>query len=610
MKIALGLVLVLVSAVAACAPDHTPIGGLVVVMELDSTLASVNLTGLHITVRSAGDGGLDRDETYPLSMSPAAGGGGAISFPATMPIESNGNPLASVIIDLVLWQGAGAFATPVDFREYEIVDLPTDGFTELVVVFGAACTSTVTLADGQAVSLCPAGETCAGAPTGACVSNVVSGGSLPPYAGQPPSSSVPGDAGGDATVANGPEAGPDVVPPPDATVDALSPIAPDAGPDIDAVADSGPEDPDTGFSPEIDAAPLTCASACVEGSTHCVDGQCVPVPPSCMGTDPGVGYNCGGWAGTDDCCATLDVAGGSFYRDYDSVNVGAGKNDPATVSTFSLDVYEVSVGRFRKFVSASVGDGGAGWIPPPGSGKHAYLNDGGGLVNGGGGSVVYETGWDRSWTAMYLPSTKDAWDTSLLSPDCSGDAGPPTNTWTSTPTSDGYENFPIDCVTWYQAYAFCIWDGGFLPSSTEWNRAAAPPDTQTGQRIYAWGSNNPQPDCKLAIWGDDYGGGSFSPQGAAIGVANIAPVGSAPAGRALWGQLDLTGNLWEWTLDYDTGVYENPCVDCADTASGTQRLARGGAYEDGLMFLINSFKAERLPTVGDPDTGFRCARAP
>jgi hypothetical protein len=34
-------------------------------------------------------------------------------------------------------------------------------------------------------------------------------------------------------------------------------------------------------------------------------------------------------------------------------------------------------------------------------------------------------------------------------------------TWTVTPGSN--ETRPINCVNWWEAYAFCIWDGGFLP---------------------------------------------------------------------------------------------------------------------------------------------------
>jgi len=47
------------------------------------------------------------------------------------------------------------------------------------------------------------------------------------------------------------------------------------------------------------------------------------------------------------------------------------------VGDFKLDKYEVTVGRFRQFVAAW--NGGAGYTPPAGSGKHTHLNGGNGL---------------------------------------------------------------------------------------------------------------------------------------------------------------------------------------------------------------------------------------
>jgi hypothetical protein len=89
------------------------------------------------------------------------------------------------------------------------------------------------------------------------------------------------------------------------------------------------------------------------------------------------------------------VIGGTFYRSYD-LQVGGmllgldggpgGEADPVTVSTFMLDKYEVTVGRFRRFVDAWNG----GWLPVGGAGKHTHLNGGYGLNATDGG---YEPGW-------------------------------------------------------------------------------------------------------------------------------------------------------------------------------------------------------------------------
>ena len=72
--------------------------------------------------------------------------------------------------------------------------------------------------------------------------------------------------------------------------------------------------------------------------------------------------------------------------------------------------------------------------------------------------MVYETGWQSSDDSNIDPT-----DANLL---CAATA-----TWTHT--AGAQENLPIDCVNWYEAYAFCIWDGGFLPSEAEWEYAAA-----------------------------------------------------------------------------------------------------------------------------------------
>jgi formylglycine-generating enzyme required for sulfatase activity len=293
------------------------------------------------------------------------------------------------------------------------------------------------------------------------------------------------------------------------------------------------------------------------------------------------------------------VTGGTFFRSYTNDGGGpANEADPATVSDFRLDKYPVTVGRFRQFVQAW--NGGAGWTPAPGSGKHTYLNGGQGLVNSGASAVGFEPGWLASDDAQITPT-----DHNLA---C--DAVPPGIaavsyfTWTASPA--GRENQPINCVNWWEAYAFCIWDGGFLPSEAELEYAAAGGNEE---RQYPWGTADPGTMSLYAIYECYY---ERSMLGWCWGVGNIAPVGTPSLGGGKWGQLDLVGNLRAWTLD-EYATYTDPCVDCADMVPAVppSRATRSCNFSDGAPRLYPTVRSAQQPGVNRRmEISFRCARAP
>jgi formylglycine-generating enzyme required for sulfatase activity len=272
------------------------------------------------------------------------------------------------------------------------------------------------------------------------------------------------------------------------------------------------------------------------------------------------------------------------------------------VNNFRLDKYLVTVGRFRQFVNYVASASGA--PPAGGSGKHTYLNGGQGLVNSGSsGGVAFETGWDATdWNVNIVTGSGAAstWTSNLTGTACYD--SPAFATWTASVGSN--ENLPINCVNWYEAYAFCIWDGGFFPSEAEWEYVAA---GGSQQREYPWGSTAPGVINLYAIYG------CYNPLGAdgtCTGVTNIPAVGSIPAGAGFWGQLDLAGELYEWNVDW-LATYVDPCNDCSYLLQTTYRVIRGGYWGGSLAELPPSNRIlYSLPATRDTAVGIRCARAP
>jgi sulfatase modifying factor 1 len=324
------------------------------------------------------------------------------------------------------------------------------------------------------------------------------------------------------------------------------------------------------------------ASACRKASRPLRD-EAGPTPPSCADPPSEGAARCG--PDGDSCCASPRVPGGRFARSDDGAT-NPSRSDIATVSPFRLDRYEVTVGRFRRFVGAVV----TGYAPAAGSGKHAHLNEGRGLNAG------TEPGWNVEWNAA-LARTAGRWNEVLA---CDRSA-----TWTAEPSRDDAR--PINCVTWTEAYAFCVWDGGFLPSEAEWSDAASGGDEQ---RVYPWSRPPESTAFACAYVGREEGRGDGQRRCAA---GTPGAVGFAsPRSDARWGQAGMAGSLWEWTLDIYEREYIRPCVDCANlNGHGGNRVIRGGSFRSDPARMHASFRYSDTPSDRfGGEIGVRCARAP
>jgi formylglycine-generating enzyme required for sulfatase activity len=161
---------------------------------------------------------------------------------------------------------------------------------------------------------------------------------------------------------------------------------------------------------------------------------------------------------------------------------------------------------------------------------------------------------------------------------------------------------PVNCVNWYEAYAFCIWDGGFLPSEAEWEYAAA---GGSEELEYPWGSTAPGAGSQYAIYDCYYPDGT----GSCGAVRNIAPVGTATLGVARWGQMDMGGEELGWNLDW-YATYVDPCIDCAYVSPLSRRVVRGGSFDGNGAGLLPPDPFADFPIDRFSFIGIRCARTP
>ena len=160
--------------------------------------------------------------------------------------------------------------------------------------------------------------------------------------------------------------------------------------------------------------------------------------------------------------------------------------------------------------------------------------------------------------------------------------------WKNGTYPDTWANRPVTWVSLEDARAYAAWAGKRLPHEWEWQLAAQ----GTDNRRYPWGSdwiyaNVPNPAAGRTMTGPD-------------------PVDAHLAGSSPYGVMDMVGNVWQWTDEY-----QDEHTRAAIVRGGEYYQPQGSIWYFPLAFSNTEHGKLLLMSPGydrSGGVGFRCVR--
>lgn len=294
------------------------------------------------------------------------------------------------------------------------------------------------------------------------------------------------------------------------------------------------------------------------------------------------------------------IKGGEFVMGNEGAYADESPRHTVQVSSFYLDVHEVTNAQFAEFVKAT------GYVTQAERDGHCWAYFSG------------ETDW------QYAEGTN--WR----------------HPQGQTSSISDKMDHPVVCVSWEDAAAYAKWAGKRLPTEAEWEYAARA--GADGHFVANTGSNEQSHDGHVNVnhavevsdrspSSKSHGAGAHHqmagsqdnlitvnaniweghwPEHNALndGFYYTSPAASFDANA--WGVHDMLGNVWEWTADwYDSSYYAaSPNADPQGPATGQNRVARGGSWFCSPNYCgaySTHYRGASPPDHAFNNVGFRCA---